>query len=96
MNNNHIILENTRNYSDKIWDIPVTKRLISEINHPLPAIHPIYPYKGKQAANSLKAIPIPRRKKRKMKLPKEVIQINTIINDHILDGIIAKQQREDI
>ena len=72
MKENHIILEGTRNFSDGLWDVPVINRSILEINQPLLAIDHIYPSKNKQAANSLKDKPIPRRKKRKTKLPKEV------------------------
>ena len=34
-----IILEGTRNYTDGLWDIPVQKSSITEINHTIPKIY---------------------------------------------------------
>ena len=37
---NHLILRGTRNYSDGLWDIPITKSKIQSGHYPLPQIHP--------------------------------------------------------
>ena len=42
--NKEVILQGIRNPIDQLWDIPVSKEIITEGNYPMPSIYPgIYP-----------------------------------------------------
>ena len=59
--NKEVILQGIRNPIDQLWDIPVSKEIITEGNYPMPSIYPgIYPtrtrnLKKKETVNILKA-----------------------------------------
>ena len=47
--NNKIVLQGIRNPIDRLWDIPIYKKGITNNNYPMPNIHPgLYPSRNKR------------------------------------------------
>ena len=86
-----IILEGTRNHTDGLWDIPVQKSSITEINHTIPKhIHPGL-YIARETSDKANKIPYIVPTTNKHKVGKELQRFNELVDDNIFDNLITKQ-----
>ena len=82
MKDREIILKGTRNYTDGLWDIPVQKSSITDINHTIPKnIHPGL-YTTREASNKANRI-ISCLQKNNHRVNKELRRLNELVDDNI-------------
>ena len=91
-----IVLQGIRNPHDKLWDIPVQKRTISQPNYTLPNIHPAIYHQS--FAKPKKVNIVTEHKVRAVDKSKELLEelkrYNEIIDHNILDNCITQNNAD--
>ena len=92
-----IVLQGIRNPHDKLWDIPVQKRTISQTNYTLPNIHPAIYHQA--FAKPRKVNIVTEHKVRAVDKSKELLEelkrYNEIIDHNILDNYISQNSADN-
>ena len=89
-------MDGSQNISDGLWDIPVSKKNITPNNYALPLAHPsLYKDRTHQAHNTsiLQNTSIPQNTLHS--IPKELTNLNDLIDHNILDSILHHQLQQD-
>ena len=93
--NNKIVLQGIRNPIDRLWDIPIHKKIIMDNNYPSPNIHPgIYP---SRQTNEIETKNIPKNRKKETTKQKFLQQLSTfgeIIDDNIINNCLMKEAKQ--